>query len=322
MGNKERIMSALLLGAITLSGCKPVDSGNQTPLPSISMPRPTDSITLKPVEQAKESLKREILGFSWKDAEDSGKLKKFVDDLADSYLQLTQTPRLDKEGLTQKTYSYSSEQEFINAVRKIDPSYAIPHERGYADYKNKNVFLNLEALRRDGPDRAGLEIINTLWHEWGHLDITERTTGELLNNQKFFFYSPNSNSNELFRKYIGAAIYTNTYYGFKRFEEVLNEIMVLRRMTGQLELGDVVSSKEFYQNGTDFFSKFTSIYIPLKTLYEMHATSDFEGLAKLVGQYLPGKETPITRGVRLFRGIHQSDSDLIKQTGVFEQIPK
>lgn len=281
-------------------------------------------------EQAEEqSLKEKVLSFTWRDIENNGKLRSFVESLADSYLQVTQTPRLTREDLIgeNRTTFYKSEDAFIQGVRVVEPNYQSTETHwGYTHYLSKRVFIDLESLKKQALTQnaeAGLALIDALWHEWGHLDLADRTSGELLNNPQAYFYSPVSSRNELLRRYRGGAVYTDTYYGFLRFEEVWNETITVRRMVEQVGLDQVVSARDYYQNGVDFFPRFTSsVNIPLDTLYQMHAASDFEGFSRLVGQNLPGSEPTMTKGVRLFSGIHQSDPSLIRQTGVFERIPR
>ena len=328
MNGKERIASALAVGLIALTGCRPADAGNQTRMPQTNITRSTDLATLKPAEQTKDNLKKEILTFSWKDAENSDKLKKFIDDLASGYLELTHTPRLNKEDLVGKgkTTFYSDSSSYVDAIRKFEPQFSpSPTNWGYTHYPSKKVLINLESIKKQaeaiGP--AGLTITTATWHELGHLDVAERITGEFLNNPKFYFHSPISNVDEQFKKYRGGAIYTDTYYSFTRFEEVLNETITARRIIGLLGAdANIAVSADYYKNGVDFFSKFTDAYIPLETLYQLHATSDLEGLAKLAGKNLPGEKDPVIKGLVLFRGIHEANADLIKETGVFEQIPK
>lgn len=321
MGGKERVAAALMVGILALGGCKARDIGEQTPLPGINAPK---------TEQPREtSLKEKVLSFTWKDAENPDKLKAFVKNLADEYLQLTQTPRLKKEDLIGKgkTTFYYDRESYINAVREVYPQFA-PRQTdwGATHYASKMVFIDFDTLKKQAIAQnapAGFALIDTVWHEWGHLDVTARTTGEFINNPKFYFPSPNSNTNELFRKYRGGAIYSDTYYDFLKFEEVLIESITIRRIAELMEIDSkLVSAGNYYENGVDFFPKFTSAYIPPGTLYQMHATSDFEGLAELVGQNLPGNETPAAKGLKLFIGINQSNANLIKETGVFERIPR
>lgn len=282
----------------------------------------------KSVEQEK-SLKDKVHSFTWDNAQNSEKLEAFVENLANDYLQITRTPRLTKEDLlgTGRTTLSPTRNTFIESVRAVEPSYEPTETQwGYTDYKSRRVFIDLENLKKQSLTQnaeAGLALIDALWHEWGHLDVTERTSGELLNNRQTFFYSPVSNQNELFRKYRGGAVYTDTYYGYLRFEEVWNETITVRRMIEQVGLSSIISARDYYENGIDFFPKFTSaVNIPLSTLYQLHATSDFEGLAMLIGQNLPGNEPPLEKGIQLFNGIHQSNSGLIRETRAFEKIPR
>jgi len=275
-------------------------------------------------EQDKRTFKEKVLAFSWEDAKDKNKLSSFRDVMADEYLKLTKTPRVRKDDLvgTDKTTLFDKTQEYVTSVRKVEPRYTpTPTQWGYTHYDSKKVFIDLEKLKAQASlqnNSAGLALINALWHEWGHLDVESRTNGTLLNNPSHSFSSPVSGQNEQFKKYRGGAVYTDTYYGYLHFEEVLNETITIRRLVEEVGLGEVFSAEDYYRNGVDFFPKFTSVSgIPLKQLYELHATSDFEGLGRLVGGKLPGQGDPLVKGVNLFTAIHRSDPQMIQQTGVF-----
>lgn len=279
-------------------------------------------------ERRKEQpFKGKVLSFTWEHAKSKDQLNEFTNRLAEEYIRLTKTKRVTKEDLVgqHKTSFYKSTDEFVKAVREVEPSFnRTKNQWGYTHYASKRVFIDLDTLEKQATTQhpsAGLALLDSLWHEWGHLDVSERTSGELINNpQKAYFHSPISNKNEPYRKYRGAAVYTDTYYGFLRFEEVLNETITVRRMVEQVGLEAVISARDYYENGIDFFPKFTSsANIPLDTLYELHATSDFEGLAKLIGGHLPGKEDPLLKGKKLFIGIHDLNRSMIEETGVFRK---
>lgn len=279
----------------------------------------------KLTETRESTLKEKVLSFTWEDASHKEKLNLFIENLATAYIKSSKTPRLTKEELLAKTATYNSTEDYIQAVRKVNPQYAPTSTQwGYADYTTDKVFIDREGLKRQAPGNAGLSLITTLWHEWGHLDVVERTTGELLNNPDAFFYSPNSLSNEQFRRYRGGEIYTDTYFGYRRFDEVWLESITTRRIIETLGLTEkekLTSAADYYENGVDFFAKFTSVVgIPLQMLYEMHAASDFEGFAKLVGQHLPKARPPLEKGIELFTSIHRADSNMIQETGVFEVV--
>lgn len=287
---------------------------------------------LFPIEGPPKSFKNRVLSFKWEQAKGKG-LESFTADLADEYLKLTGTSRLTKADLIGPgtTNYFPNRQDMVKAIREIDPNYEIARGTvwGYTDFKTRKVFIDLGTLKEqttaaakasklDPSNIAGMALLDALWHEWGHKDITEKKEGQLLNNPDFYFLSPKSGQNEQFRRYRGAEVFTDTYYGLLRFEEVLNETITLRRMEEQTGIRTYLATPgDYFPDGVSFFPMFTIVAkIPLETLYQMHATSDFEGLAKLIGSHLPGQEDPLQKGVRLVIGIHQSNSQLIEQTGV------
>lgn len=282
-----------------------------------------------------KSFKEKVLSFKWDQAKGQ-ELESFTSDLADEYLRLTGTTRVNKNDLTGagKTNYFTNRDEMVKAIRALTPDF-IPTTRqwGYTDFETGKVFIDLGTLKEqtgtqarqnngDPNDTAGVALLDALWHEWGHVDVTPRTEGKYINNPQLYFYSPNSNKNELYKKYRGAQVFTDTYYGFLRFEEILNETIIVKRMIEQVGLEDIFSASEYYENGIDFFPLFTSaVEIKLEDLYQLHTTSDFEGIVNLIGSHLPGNEDPFVKGGRLLVGIHQSNPQLIQQTGVYNLLP-
>lgn len=288
-------------------------------------PQPATPIAQKNAEEKNvQLLKERVLAFTWNEAQDPEKLNQFINILADSYLQLTKTPRLTKNDLMGegKTTFYNNPVEFKSAVQKTEPRFQSSLDQwGYTHYASKKVFMDLGSLKSQGIQNnthAGLKLIGALWHEWGHLDVTERTQGELLNNvSRSYFLSPTSNRNEPYRKYRGVEVYTDTYFGFARLEEVVNETITVLRLIEQVGLEEVASAGVYYRTGVDFFPGLTkNVGISLEELYNYHATSDFEGLAKRIGARLRGTSTPLDKGKDLFIATHTGDRAWITSLGI------
>lgn len=280
------------------------------------------------------SFKEKVLSFRWEQAK-GGEFDRFVSNAADEYLRLTGSTRVSKADLTGsgRINFYQNRDQMMRAVKESVADFSpTPNQWGYTAYKDRKVFIDLGTLKNqtgvqakanslDPDSTAGMALLDALWHEWGHLDIEERTQGQLINNPKYSFYSPESKKDEQFRRYRGAAVFTDTYYGFLRFEEVLNETITVKRMGEQVGLDKVFSAADYYQNGIDFFPLFTAAAgISLDDLYRMHSSSDFEGLNRLIGSKLPGDEGDLEKGVRLSVAIHRSDREVIRQTGIFSTI--
>lgn len=292
----------------------------------------TGGVALLAQENTPKSFKEKVLSFDWERV--TGKeLKDFTSDVADGYLRLTKTNRVTKQDLM-GTHFFKTTPEFINAVKAFEPDFT-PESGvwGRTNFQNRQVFIDLAKLKEQtwaqvpknvNPEKtAGNALLQALWHEWTRLDVTERQSGQFINNPQAFFDSPVSNKREVFRRYRGGAVFTDTFYGYTRFESVWNNTIVVRRMVAQVGLDFVFAAGDYYENGTDFFPLFTSITnIPIDTLYLMHTTSDFEGFMDLVGQKLPGNEQSLVKGERLFTAIHKSNRQLIEQTGVFTLLPK
>lgn len=275
-----------------------------------------------------KTLKEKVLAFSWQDAEDKEKLKSFVENLANEYLKLTKTPRLKKEDLIdeERKKFYQNRNDFTDAIRTVDPNFSpTQNQWGYAHYNTRRVFIDFDSLKKQVVTQgkeAGLALLDVLWHEWGHLDVEPRKEGKYINNPRASLLPAAPNlPPEIIRSYYGGMMKSDNYTDYQRFDEVWNETIIVRRMIEQVGLDAVIATGDYYENGIDFFPKFTSATnIPLETLYQMHATSDFEGFAGLVGNLLPETQDPFIKGERLFIAIHKNDPQLIRQTGALDRI--
>lgn len=273
-----------------------------------------------------EKLRERAEAFTWKDAQSPEKLQGFVSELADGYLFLTQTSRVKKDDLIGegKTNFYHDRASYLKALAEKGYTQG-PREWGAASYEGKGVFIDLSTLRSFADrlgQKAGFALLDGLWHEWGHLDVAERTSGRLINNPQYVIKSPTTGIEMPFKKYRGVEVYITEKEGlFHRFEEVLNEAITVRRITEQVGIANSFFQNLYYENGLDFFVEFTKrTGISLKTLYETHATSDFEGLANLVGRNLPGAKTPIDKGLDLFLAVERNNREMLRQTGVFTRL--
>lgn len=275
------------------------------------------------------SFKESVTEFIWENAKDPEKIKNFNELIAKKYIEQTKSPTVTAEQLIKQTNYFYDSDEYLKAVRAANPEYFLTENWGYTHFATGEVFIDLKRREQEAVDAgilgegsAGLAILGAAWHEWGHVDVEERTSGHFLNNDEFVFTSPVSGKNEVFKKYRGGEIFTDTYFGFLRFEEVWNESINVRRQLG-LGFEKIISASNYYENGVDFFPLLTrALGISLEQEYELHRTSDFEGFARLIGLRLPGNEDPINKGVELFLGIHNADSNQIKNTGALSLIRK
>ena len=280
-----------------------------------------ESETDKPLDI--ELLRHRIETFSWKLADNPDELWGFTKEMAKAYKTTTKTSRLTQKSLLRDTYFFGSSAEYAAAVQGIRSSYNPNNGQwGYTDYSTGRVFIDLQMVNTHVPqfDLAGTAIANALLHEWGHADVTERREGDLLNNPERTLTSAYTGEAEQWRKYRGGEFYTDTSSGMERFEEVLNESIVIRRMSEQFGLSRLVSatlSYGYHENGTEFFPELTiAAGISLDELYEMHATSDFEGLATKIGLVLGGPGDPLSKGANVLFAIHHNDSETLRKTGV------
>lgn len=285
--------------------------------------------------EKRKPFKEKVLAFDWTQASKEKELEKFVSLLAEEYLRLTATIRVNKEDMIgmNKLNLYPDKEQFTKAIRTVEPDFnPTPRQYGYTHYATRRIFIDLGGLKEqvttqakqqkiDSSKTAGLALLDALWHEWGHLDVEDRVEGQFIRNPQAYFYSPKSGTNEQFRRYRGGAVYTDTYFGYLRYDEVLNETINVRRMIEQVGLQQISFTADYYENGIDFFPLFTTkVGIPLEIFYKLYATSDFEGLLTLLGQHLPGDEHPSIKGEKLATAIHQSNRVAFEQTGALKTI--
>lgn len=283
------------------------------------------------IESRREkSLKEKVLSFTWKNTENTEKFKAFVETLADEYLKITKAPRLKKDDLVGlgKTNFFSSRGEFVEALKHVTPHTPHESEWGLHNPASKKVFLDMATLKRYAQAsgvEAGTTLLTTLWHEWGHPDLIEREHGTLINHpsREFSIISNQTGKNEPFKRYQGGLVYSETDHAFLRWNEVLVETITQRRIREQVGLQHTFLTGNYKENGIDVLIPFTrSAGISIDTLYTLYATSDFEGQATLLGRSLPGGGDSLQKGLRLIEGIYENHPAMIRQTGVFERIPR
>lgn len=281
------------------------------------------------------SFKESIKQFTWEDTKNPEKLNKLVNMIADQYLVLTQTPRLAKENLINPkiTNIASTTEQYLTAIRAVESAYRPnPEVWGYAHYSSKKVFIDLETLKKLTDQEsskstikpsAGEALLGALFHEWGRQDIVESNHGQLIQNPNIVFLSPSSNQREMWQRYRGAEVYTATFFGYSRFESVINQTIILRRIQEQLGFEYALAAGHYFPNGTDVTLDLTlRTGISIEELYQKHATSDFEGIITLLGSKLPGNQPALEKGAAIATAIHQNNRQALEQTGVFQVIKR
>ncbi len=289
----------------------------------------------KPPEQKPLSLKDEILGFTWNDFDNPEKRSKFIGDLATEYLTITKSTLLNQKDMSENVTFYATTDEYITAVQSLDPDRKPDTtDWGYTNFKSGRVLINIESIKRQSTQAggaqqvAGLALLDALWHEWGHLDTVKNSQGSLLNKQDFQLQRPDGVKEEL-RYFRGGEAYTDNYYGFAWFNEVLLETITIRRIIEHFGFESIISAGDYYENGVDVFSQVTQFAgISTDELYRFYSTSDFEGLLRKLGKALPEKDRysledhDLEKGLILAIGIHQANGEIIKETGVCSLYPE
>ncbi len=277
-----------------------------------------------------KTFKEQILNFSWTDAQNPDKLTTLSDSIIKQYLILSESTRLnfDSMKVPGRITFYQTTDQYIQSIKQVAPGNHSPDEWGYTDYQTGKIFIDLSRLKeqslKESPDiEAGRAILEAEFHELIHLDVSGKKQGILINNPQAYFYSPVSGKNEMIESFRGGVAYTKTYYGYVGFDEVWTDTISQRFMIDKVGLNKIIGAGDYYRNGTDLFVPFTyAAGIPLSAIYQMHATSDFEGFAVIVGEKLPGNIPPLEKGIGLFTAIHQRNLDMINKTGIQEVITK
>lgn len=311
-------------GGGILVGCSPSPDGAAVPPQGASLDAGTAQVLPTPDRFDINAFRSAVEHFSWEQAHNQ-EILQFANLVADYYLHITNTTRLSKEQLISNLTFYPSTPEYLEAVRTVYPEYNAS-QWAYTDFSSGKIFLDLELLRAQAEPQggsAGMALLDGLWHEWGHLDVTIRNEGTLLNKPEFAFLSPTTNENEPLLYYRGGAVYTETYYGFLFFEEILNESLTIRLMTEKLGMQTYIAAADYYPLGAELFVPLSQkAGVSVDELYELHSTSNFEALATKIGSVLPGGTSDLDKGVTLFIGLHQQDEEVIRATGVYEILNK
>lgn len=314
--------AGVMASFLAACGIKPSEQNPQTP----SQPSKVPSSKETPKT---ESFKDRVLKFTWEQSKDPEQLKKFQEYAADEYLKLTQSNRVTREDLTGANVTYyRNTANYVQAVKAIEPTYEHSSTHwGRTHYESKKVFIDLSSLESQAKPQggsAGMALLGAFWHEWGHLDVTPSTQSELINNQNYFISSPD----QTYQSIRGAEVTTAKRSGFIRFNEVLLETITIRRIIEQAKLDAVISARDYYPNGVDFFAKYTQVAgISLNELYNLYATSNLSELWRRLGNKLPDftiqnqKITdPLLKGNLLASGINENPQ-LTQATGVLNLIP-
>ena len=274
-----------------------------------------------PVNKGEALLRRfRMNSFSWRDLDEPSTLGQFVTNMAEEYIGVTHSTRVSKEDLIDKTVFYPNDASFVSAVKRDQPEAEVSDLWGYTNYDSGKVYFDEQKIKEEQGKinvPVGFILTDHLWHEWGHVDIAKRTPQALKDTSLV-----TSEGSKKFLYYRGGQIFAEgDWSDFGRFEEVWNETIVVRRITEQLGYEKAFSvAGNYLRNGVDVFLPFSKKHIPLETMYEMHATSDLEGFARLVGQKLPGSDDVMTKGLNLFRGINRANPGMIRETGVLAKL--
>lgn len=276
-----------------------------------------------------KTFKERVLEFNWNNIHSQEELRPFLESGVREYLKVTNSPNLTGAQLLEpgRITFYRTTKEFEEAIRKTNPSYNGKDAAVTTPYK-REMILNLQKMQEDcraySPGHDGVYFARLLFHELGHMDYKEREATEFADNPDYFFVHPNTKQKEPYKRYWGGVVIAGdslNNFGFTQSQEVILDSLASRMLTERLDIPmDKVAVVDvdsiYYKNGLDSFLPFSRKFMSLNELYRLYSTSDFEGLTKAIGVYLPGDESATKKGWNYLVGIHERNPQRIAATGV------
>ena len=223
---------------------------------------------------------------------ESANFLEFVHEAEAAYYAVTDV-RLESN-LSQSTSYFITAAEFESSIRQIEPTY-VPKQKhfGYRHNETQQVFINLESLIAEAsmdtvyPARVLLQV---LFHEWSHQSVRERTTGTFVNNDKYTIKNNGDDEKrEVIERYAGGEIITENLNALQMFDEAWTDLIaqkaVVDSLSSDAELLTAVPDATRYAKKRQWLSRVVQqTGLSTKQLASMHATSDFEGFARRLGQ--------------------------------------
>lgn len=286
--------------------------------------------TPQPIETRQwiESVRQRILSFTIEDFQDEQRRNEFIQELANSYVKLSGTSRLTAEQmvLPQHLFLAQTHKAFVADYNSRNPGQNLPDKMlstAFTNTPDRRVTLDMEGfvkMRTFKQDHVGIALASILLHEWGHADITDRTEGALINNPESEYVQEYEGKKMIWEKYRGAAVHSGKFEQLIRFNEIVNEAIMVMRMRTQLGLNPMDSS--YTPIGTDFFVPLMhKLGIGADELYIYYSTSDFEGLTRRIGNALPGDKDVLIKGIHFAFSVNSENPKYILDTGVFDVYP-
>lgn len=271
------------------------------------------------VERHQDEIQRQrdtIASFSIEDVENEAKLRDFVNTLAQYYIEATESKTASVASLTDPQKLVLTYDRDIYLIAAKEDPYA---EKTYArfDPNTKVISMDLsmfiENRRRKG-DNVGIYLARVLFEEWTHQSAIENRQGALLNNPDNP-YCKLPDGIHVWEWYQGGIARYEDKQSLWGFEEIWVDTLMRRLFFEKFDIEIPESAYYFY--GTYFFEPLTTyLGISVSQLFNLHASSDLEGFAILIGSKLPGDENALDKGMRLFHAIGTQDENALYATGV------
>lgn len=307
----------MVLGSVLAGIACNSESPKPKPTPT-RLPSPTPELMGPP------TFRNEVLSLTWQDLENPQKREAFTTRAAEQYLYITKSKRFSSQQLSERTKYFFTRNEFLQAIRKDYPDFQDNGVHGVHLPSTSEVLIDFGSSKKDdmetGTNLKAVTLLNGLWHEWLHLDLDERSKGDLFNNKNFILIY--KGQEQVWIKGRGITVASQNMVGFTRANETLVSAIGMRFLN-ELMRFDSLPIGNYFPNGIDVILSLSRRLgmDPLK-LYQYHATSDLEGLALAFGQKLPGNKTDLEKGIELIGALNSADGNLIRSTGICPILPK
>ncbi len=245
------------------------------------------------------------------------------------YIAITGSTRINVEDMVKnRILFFNSYEEYGKAISRDCGGDS--NKSAWTCFDSGKVYFNKTRLwenTRNRPDLQGLFLAALTVHEIGHVDLTPRASS-LKDDPRYYFDFRDGSGRQSYDTYYGVQVYTKQRgFGFNNTEEVVVDTIQAWMLTEKLVpiasqalLTEAVRSSVYYQNGVEILLPYVRKLMPFQQFYNLHATSDFEGMAEALGRNLPGSNSAFERGRELMVGFQANDRARIERTGIFSLI--
>ncbi|MDO8452481.1 MAG: hypothetical protein Q7S79_01890 [bacterium] len=241
--------------------------------------------------------------------------KRLVSASAQEFVDILQPAGIQPKDLVNRLKFHNTQEEYINAIRNagiIDFSITEGTAHfGIFTRKTGEIQMNTKSLREEAnyySDYPGIIVYRWLVHEWIHSLASEKQNGKYIRSAKDVITDKNNNNPEVWTKYRGGRIITESYEALAFFDESLTDLITKQVVTQSLVkdptlLGSAVTfiNQSSYSEGTSRLGRIAErARLTSKELARYYQTSDVEALFEKIGSVF--KQTALTEVIGTQRG--------------------